>query len=134
MSPALWGPFAVVLAGLLGLYGSKLLADRSRAGDERTAEIQANAGIASGYSLLTSDLRTELTRKDAERRRDIDDLRKRSNEDRARITDLEGRLDRIGRRYREAVSYIRVLRAFITDNVQGHEPPPMPDDLTLDLD
>ncbi len=123
MTPEEWGAVGTLAVAIVTAGATVAVGRRSREGDERTYQLQSDAGIASGYNLLTGDLR-----------RDIEELRRDRDQDRKRITDLEGRLDRIGRRYREAVSYIRVLRAFITDNVQGHEPPPMPSDLTLDID
>jgi hypothetical protein len=104
------------VAAILTLAGTIYVANRSKGADEHTAQLQADAGIASGYTLLVSDLREDVDRL----RTDVDTIR----------TDL----DKAVRRYRGALAYIRLLLAFVAEKLPGHSPPPPPDDLMLDLD
>jgi hypothetical protein len=116
VNPQVWGAIAVGFAGILALAGSIFVGNRSKEASVRSAQIQADSGLASGYSLLTSDLRGELDRMHHE------------------IKKLRGDVDEVKHRYRNALAYIRLLRAYITQNVSTGAPPPIPDDLTLDID
>lgn len=123
MTPDAWGAVGLVAAAIVAAGGTAAVGRRSREGDERTYELQADAGIASGYSLLTDDLR-----------RDIEALRRHREEDRALIDGLRRDVDHVKQRYRNALAYIRLLLAFIADNAPNHTPPAPPSDLTLDAD
>lgn len=111
-----WGAVGVVCSAILALAGTVVVALRSRGADDRSAQIQAAAGIASGYELLTQDLRKDVDRL----RTDVDAIR--------------ADLDKAVKRYKGALAYIRLLLAFVADKMPGHNPPPPPDDLQLDLD
>lgn len=116
MSGEAWSAVGVIVAAILTLAGTIYVANRSRGADDRTQRMQSDAGVASGYALLTNDLRADVDRL----RRDVDAIR----------TDLDAAV----RRYRGALAYIRLLLAFIADKLPGHAAPPAPDDLMLDLD
>ncbi len=123
-----WATVTTVCITVLTVVGGAVWQSRrAREGDDRTYQLQADAGIASGYSLLTSDLREEITRKEVERREELDRMH-------GEIKKLRTDVDEVKHRYRNALAYIRLLRAFITDNVAQAMPPPIPDDLTLDID
>lgn len=107
--------------------GAMWTSRRAKAGDEKTSEVQADAGIASGYSLLTQDLRAELDRREKQQAAEF--------ERQQRLIDgLRMDVDAIKNRHRSAITYVRVLLAFIAQNLPGHVPPAPPSDLTLDLD
>jgi hypothetical protein len=110
------GVISICLTVITIVGGTLWQASRAKVGDERSQELQANAGIASGYSLLTDDLRQELNRL----RADVDGLRK--------------DMDAVKRRYSNAVAYIRLLLAFIAEAAPGHAPPQPPKDLDISLD
>lgn len=116
MNGEAWSAVGVIVAAILTLAGTIYVANRSKTADEHTQRMQADAGIASGYALLTNDLRADVN----QLRTDVNQLR----------TDLDAAV----RRYRGALAYIRLLLAFVADKLPGHAPPPAPDDLMLDLD
>lgn len=116
MSGEAWSAVGVIVAAIMTLAGTIYVANRSKSADEHTAKMQVDAGLASGYALLTQDLRADVDRL----RSDVDTIR--------------ADLDKAVKRYRGALAYIRLLLAFVADKMPGHTPPPAPDDLMLDLD
>jgi hypothetical protein len=116
MSGEAWSAVGVIVAAIVGLIGTVFMGLRSRAAENRTQQMQADAGIASGYNLLVNDLRT-----------DVNDLR-------TDVNQLRTDLDKAVKRYRGALAYIRLLLAFVAERLPGHEAPQPPDDLMLDLD
>ncbi|MGZ4587273.1 MAG: hypothetical protein ACXVX9_05680, partial [Mycobacteriaceae bacterium] len=84
MTPEAWGAIGMLASAIVAAGATVAVGRRAQRGDEKSQELAANAGIAGGYSLLTKDLRA-----------DIEELRSDRDKDRRRITDLEGRLDRI---------------------------------------
>jgi hypothetical protein len=111
-----WTAVGGVIAAILTLAGTIFVGLRSKDAGDRGAQLQADAGIASGYNLLVNDLRADVDRL----RDDVDSIR----------TDL----DKAVKRYRGALAYIRLLLAFVAERLPGHEAPQPPDDLMLDLD
>lgn len=139
MNPAVIAAFsgafstAVLVAGINYLRDFKSLKARG-AIDEQTVELQVDAA-----SLAILGKRLDLVERahDTERQSQeatIIHLQKQLNAALVRIDVLENRVEFEDNRYRAAIRYIRALRAWISRQLPGVDPPAIPPTLEADFD
>jgi F0F1-type ATP synthase membrane subunit b/b' len=136
-----WANVATIIVALCVLAGTYLTGRFSRSATDRSSEVQSQANeiqgqaqVVDNYSQLLTDMRVELNDLRAQQVKDREQATREREQDRDRIAKLEKRAASAEQRYGRAISYIRILLAWITQHLPDVQPPPVPAAIAQDLD
>lgn len=125
-----WAALASVIVGFFVYLGTRATARATRDGQRRAEDLEEDATAITGYATLVADIQ-----KDRQETRDrLDTAEKRIRQQDERIADVEKRLEKFQRMYRDAIKYIISLRRIIITNLPGYVIPEPPESLMIDID